>query len=122
MNIALIAYGSRKTLMENFCIRQRHVLNKHQVFAIDSTAFIIEGILGMNVIKYLESSLGGEQQIATQIAFGEIHMVFLFADPFVRPEEAPDVSELIRLCNVYNVPLAINSATAEALIKVLEEA
>lgn len=96
MNIALAAYGSRKVLMENFCMKHGHILNKHRIFAVEP---------------------GGEQQIATRIALDEIQMVFLFADY----DESHDIFEIIRVCNAYNVPLATNAATAEAFIKILEE-
>ena len=120
MNIGLIAHDSKKKLMQNFCIAYRAILNKHELFATGTTGRLIEEVTNLNVHKYLAGHLGGKQQLASQIEHNDMDMVIFLRDPLSPKSHEPDVNDVVRLCDIYNIPFATNLATAELLVKALE--
>lgn len=120
MNIALIARNTKKELMVQFCIAYCGVLSKHNLCATGTTGKMVAEATGLNVQRYLSGSQGGDQQIAARISCNEIDLLLFFRDPIsVKPHEPNDMN-LLRLCDVHNIPVATNIATAEALIHALE--
>lgn len=120
MNIALIAHDTKKELMVQFCIAYCGVLSKHNLCATGTTGKMVAEATGLNVQRYLNGSQGGDQQIAARISCNEIDLLLFFRDPIsVKPHELNDMN-LLRLCDVHNIPVATNIATAEALIHALE--
>ena len=120
MNIALIAHDTKKELMVQFCIAYCGVLSKHNLCATGTTGKMVAEATGLNVQRYLSGSQGGDQQIAARISCNEIDLLLFFIDPIsVKPHEPNDMN-LLRLCDVHNIPVATNIATAEALIHALE--
>ncbi len=120
MNIALIAHDTKKGLMVQFCIAYCGVLSKHNLCATGTTGKMVAEATGLNVQRYLSGSQGGDQQIAARISCNEIDLLLFFRDPIsVKPHEPNDMN-LLRLCDVHNIPVATNIATAEALIHALE--
>lgn len=120
MNIALIAHDSKKELMTQFCIAYCGVLSRHNLCATGTTGRIVSEATGLNILKFLSGAHGGDQQIASRIACNEIDLLLFFRDPInVKPGE-PDEANLLRLCDVHNIPVGTNIATAEALIHALE--
>lgn len=120
MNIALIAHDTKKELMVQFCIAYCGVLSKHNLCATGTTGKMVAEATGLNVQRYLSGSQGGGQQIAARISCNEIDLLLFFRDPIsVKPHESNDMN-LLRLCDVHNIPVATNIATAEALIHALE--
>lgn len=120
MNVGLVAHDSKKKLMQNFCIAYRGILNKHELYATGTTGRLIEEVANLNIHKYLAGHLGGMQQMAAQIEHNEMDLVIFLRDPFPPKTHEPDVNNVIRLCDSYNIPLASNLATAELLIKALD--
>jgi len=120
MNIGLIAHDSKKKLMQNFCIAYRGILNKNHVFATGTTGRLVEEVTNLNIHKYLAGHLGGQQQLAAQIEQNDIDLVIFLRDPLSAKSHEPDVNNVVRLCDSYNIPLATNLATAELLIKALD--
>ena len=120
MNIALIAHDTKKELMVQFCIAYCGVLSKHNLCATGTTGKMVVEATGLNVQRYLSGSQGGDQQIAARISCNEIDLLLFFRDPIsVKPHESNDMN-LLRLCDVHNIPVATNIATAEELIHALE--
>lgn len=120
MNIALIAHDTKKELMVQFCIAYCGVLSKHNLCSTGTTGKMVVEATGLNVQRYLSGSQGGDQQIAARISCNEIDLLLFFRDPIsVKPHEPNDMN-LLRLCDVHNIPVATNIATAEALIHALE--
>lgn len=115
MNIGLTAHDAKKKLMQNFCIAYRGILSKHTLFATGTTGRLVEEVTNLNVHKYLAGRLGGEQQMGAQIEANDLDLVIFLRDP-----EEPDVSNVLRLCDMHNIPIATNLATAELLIKSME--
>lgn len=119
MNIGLIAHDSKKKLMQNFCIAYRGILSKHELYATGTTGRLVEEVTNLNVHKYLAGHLGGQQQLASQIEHNEMDMVIFLRDPLTPKSHEPNVNDVVRLCDTYNIPLATNLATAELLIHAL---
>ncbi len=120
MNIALVAHDNKKILMENLCIAYRHILNKHTIFATGSTGTLVEETANLTVHKYLAGHLGGEQQLGSQIINNEIDILIFLRDPNKNKDYENDINSIMRLCDIHNIPLASNLATAEALLLTLD--
>ncbi len=120
MNIALIAHDSKKELMTQFCIAYCGILSKHSICATGTTGKLVSEATGLNIERYLSGSQGGAQQIGSRIACDEIDLLLLFRDPLNPKPGEPNEANLLRLCDVHNIPVATNIATAEALIHSLE--
>ena len=120
MNIALIAHDSKKELMTQFCIAYCGILSKHTICATGTTGKLVAEATGLTIERYLSGSHGGAQQIGSRIACDEIDLLLLFRDPRNPKPGEPDETDLLRLCDVHNIPVATNIATAEALIHSLE--
>lgn len=120
MNIALIAHDSKKELMTQFCIAYCGILSKHNLCATGTTGKLVSEATGLNIERYLSGSQGGDQQIGSRIACDEIDLLLVFRDPLDPKPGEPNDASLLRLCDVHNIPVATNIATAEALIHSLE--
>ena len=116
MNIALIAHDAKKELMIQFCIAYCGILSRHTLFATGTTGKVVAEATGLEINRFLSGSQGGDQQIASSIACNEIDLLLLFRDPLTAKANEPNESTLLRLCDVHNIPVATNIATAEALI------
>ena len=116
MNIALIAHDKKKELMVQICIAYCDILAKHNIFATETTGKLVAEATGLRVHRFLSGAQGGDQQIGMRIAYNEIDMVLFFRDPLTPGPGEPDVHNLLRLCDIHNVPIATNVATAEVLI------
>ena len=117
MNIALIAHDRCKDDMIEFVQRYKSVLENHRLFATGTTGRLINEKTGLEVYRFLSGPLGGDQQIGAKIATGEISYVIFLRDPLMAQPHEPDVTALIRLCDVHHIPIATNMGTAEVLIK-----
>lgn len=120
MNIALIAHDAKKELMVQFCIAYCGILSRHTLLATGTTGKLVSEATGLNIIKFLSGSQGGSQQIGSRIGCDEIDMLLYFRDPSGAKPNEPDENVLLRLCDVHNIPVATNIATAEVLIHGLE--
>lgn len=120
MTIALIAHDSKKELMIQFCMAYSGVLTKHNLCATGTTGKQVAENTGLNIQRYLSGSQGGDQQISARISCNEIDVLLFFRDPITPKSHEPNDMNLLRLCDVHNVPVATNIATAEALILALE--
>ena len=120
MRIALIAHDAKKKLMQNFCIAYRGILSRHKLFATATTGRLIEEVTNLNIHKHLAGHLGGMQQIGAQIEQNEIDLLIFLRDPLTPKRHEPDVNDVVKLCDMHNIPMATNLATAELLIKSLD--
>lgn len=120
MNIGLIAHDAKKKLMQNFCIAYRGILSKNELYATGTTGRLIEEVTNLNVHKYIAGHLGGEQQLGSQIENNDIDMVIFLRDPLHPKAHEPDINNIFLPCDMHNIPLATNLATAELLIKALD--
>lgn len=120
MNIAIIAHDKKKELMVQFCIAYSGILSRHTLCATGVTGKIVSEATGLHIQRYLSGAQGGDQQIAARIACNEIDLLLYFRDPLSVSPGEPNEMTLLRLCDVHNIPVAINIATGEALIHALE--
>ena len=120
MNIALIAHDAKKELMIQFCIAYCGVLSRHNLYATGTTGKVVSEATGLDIVKFLSGQQGGAQQIASRISCDEIDLLLLFRDPLKPKPTEPDEKILLGLCDVHNIPVATNIATAEMLIHGLE--
>lgn len=120
MNIALIAHDNKKELMVQFCIAYKGILSKNNLCATKTTGTLVSEATGLPVQKYLSGFQGGDQQIGARIAYNEIDAVLFFRDPLTKENSEPDIDYIMRLCDIHNIPLATNIASAEILIMGIE--
>ena len=120
MNVGLVAHDAKKKLMQNFCIAYRGILVKNNLYATATTGRLVEEVTNLNVYKFLAGHLGGKQQLGSQIENNNIDLLIFFRDPLTPRSHEPDVNDIVQLCDKYNIPVATNIATAEALILALD--
>ena len=120
MNIGLIAHDNKKKLMENLCIAYHHILCKHDIYATGTTGRLVEEATGLSVQKYLSARLGGEQQMGAQIANNDIDLMIFLRDPVSPHSYESGVNSILHLCDMHNIPLATNLATAEVMLLALD--
>ncbi len=116
MIIALIAHDQQKDDMQVFCVRHRAILERFELIATGTTGQRIAEATGLPVLRYLSGPLGGDAQIAARIAQREVTAVIFLVDPLYAHPHEPDIQGLLRVCNVHNIPLATNLATAELVL------
>lgn len=120
LKIALIAHDKKKDDLLKFVEKHKKFFKKHELFATGTTGSLIISQVGLDVYRFLSGPLGGDQQIGSKIACGKIDLVIFFRDPLTPQPHEPDVSALIRICDVYKIPVATNRGTAELMLKSLE--
>ena len=120
MNIGFIAHDGKKKLMQNCCVAYRGILSRHTLYSTGTTGRLIEEATGLPVHKLPAGHVGGEQQIGAMVEQNQIDLMLFLRDPETPKSSEPDVSKAIRLCDIHNVPLATNIASAEVLLKSLE--
>ncbi len=116
IQVALIAHDKMKLELALFALQHKEVLARHPLVATGTTGGILRDKTGLNVERVLSGPLGGDQQIGARIALDEVRAVIFFRDPLTAQPHEPDVSALLRLCDVHDVPLATNPASAQALM------
>lgn len=121
MKIALIAHDEKKDEMVNFTIAYESIFEDHTLYATGTTGKRIMDETSLHVNRMNSGPLGGDQQIGAMISTGELDLILFFRDPLTAQPHEPDVSALLRLCDVYGIPLATNIATAELLIRSIEK-
>ena len=120
MKIALVAHDKMKKTMVGFCIAYEEILKKYKIYATGSTGKIVMDETGLEIERLASGPLGGDQQIGSLIVNQEIDLVIFLRDPLTSQAHETDIQALIRLCDVYYVPIATNLASAEIFIKALD--
>ena len=120
MEIAIIAHDTKKELMAQFCIAYCGILNKHNLCATATTAKYISEATGLEIDKLMSGKAGGEQQVASRVAYNEIDILLNFRDTRANATVSEEELELLRMCDLYNIPVATNIATAEVIITALD--
>ena len=120
MEIAIIAHDMKKELMTQFCIAYCGILSKHNICATAVTAKYISEATGLSIDKLMSGEQGGEEQVASRVAYNEIDVLLYFRDTRPDARYNPAERELLRVCDQNNIPVATNIATAEVVITALE--
>ena len=117
MNIALVAHDAKKDEIVNFTIAYEPLFAPHQLYATGTTGKRIAEVTGLNIHRFQSGPLGGDQQIGALIAENRLDLLIFLRDPLMAQPHEPDIIALLRLCDVHQVPVATNLATAEMLIR-----
>lgn len=120
MKIALIAHDKKKQDMIELCKNHRSILEKHSLYATGTTGALVMGETKLEITRMKSGPLGGDQQIGSMVANGELDLVIFLRDPLTAQPHEPDISALLRLCDVFEIPLATNISSAEIMLKALE--
>ena len=120
MKIAIIAHDEKKELMVQFCIAYCGILSRYSLCSTGTTGKLVSEATGLEIQRFLSGTQGGDQQIAARIACNEIDMLLFFRDPLNPKPQEPNDMNLLRLCDMHNIPVATNIATAEMLIHSLD--
>ncbi|OCA90911.1 methylglyoxal synthase [Bacillus sp. FJAT-27225] len=121
MNIALIAHDKKKDDLVNFVTAYKPIFESHSLFATGTTGKRISEATGLEIHRFQSGPLGGDQEIGALVANNKMDAIFFFRDPLTAQPHEPDVNALLRLCDVYAIPLATNMGTAEIVVKGIEE-
>jgi methylglyoxal synthase len=120
MKIALIAHDRKKDEMVNFVMAYESVFHGHQLYATGTTGLRIMESTKLDIHRYMSGPLGGDQQIGAMVAQNELDLIIFLRDPLMAQPHEPDITALLRLCDVQGIPCATNMATAEILVKALD--
>jgi len=120
MKISLIAHDEKKEEMIQFVTSYQHILKDHQLYATGTTGKKLMEATGLDIYRFKSGPLGGDQQIGAKIADNQMDLVIFFKDPLTAQPHEPDISALMRLCDVYQIPLVTNLAGAEVMIRALK--
>ena len=115
-NIALVAHDRKKEELCEWAGFNRHLLAEHSLYATATTGHLLTGRLGLNVTRLKSGPLGGDQQIGSRIAEGQIDCLIFFSDPLSPPPHDWDVKALLRIAVVWNIPIAWNRASADFIL------
>ena len=119
--IALIAHDNMKPTIIEWCKQNKELLSHHFFCGTGTPAAKINEATGLPVKAYLSGPLGGDQQIGARVAVGEIDIIIFFSDPLTAMPHDPDVKALLRIAQVYDIPIANNKATADCILKSLAD-
>jgi methylglyoxal synthase len=114
--LALIAHDGKKADMIAFVRQHRAILARMRLIGTATTARLVREETGLPIESVLSGPLGGDVQIAAGVASGDVHAVIFLVDPLNAHPHDPDIQAVLRVCNVHNVPLATNLATARLLL------
>ena len=120
MNIGLVAHDSKKRLMQNFCVAYRSILQKHEVYATETTGYLVETAANIRCHKYLAGPLGGTQQLGSQIENNDMDLVIFLREPEPVTKKERNAYNILALCDMHNIPYATNLASAEIMILALD--
>lgn len=120
MRIALIAHDKKKDDMINLAIKYKDTLKEHELFATGTTGTLVMGETGLAIKRMKSGPLGGDQQIGSMVAEGELDLIIFLRDPLTSQPHEPDVSALLRLCDVQSIPLATNRKSGEIMLEAVK--
>ena len=120
MKIALIAHDKKKQDMIDLCVKYRDVLDGHDLYATGTTGTMVMGETGLKITRMKSGPLGGDQQIGSMVAEKNLDMIIFLRDPLTAQPHEPDVTALLRLSDVMNIPLATNVSSATIMLEDLK--
>lgn len=120
MKIALIAHDKKKAEITDLAVKYKDVLSAHELYATGTTGTLIMGETGLAIHRFKSGPLGGDQQIGAMLAGGELDLIIFLRDPLTAQPHEPDVSALLRLCDVQKIPLATNATSAVVMLEALK--
>ena len=120
MKIALIAHDKKKNEIIEIAKKYKDVLANYELYATGTTGTLIMGETGLSIHRMKSGPMGGDQQIGAMLAVGDIDLIIFLRDPLTAQPHEPDVSALLRLCDVQSIPLATNATSAVIMLEALK--
>ena len=120
MKIALIAHDKKKNEIIETAKKYKDVLAEHVLYATGTTGTLIMGETGLSIYRMKSGPMGGDQQIGAMLANGELDLIIFLRDPLTAQPHEPDVSALLRLCDVQKIPLATNASSAIVMLEAMK--
>ena len=120
MKIALIAHDKKKDSMIELAIKYKETLAQHELYATGTTGTLVMGETGLKIKRMKSGPLGGDQQIGSMVAEGKLDLIVFLRDPLTSQPHEPDVTALLRLCDVQSIPLATNVKSAEIMLEAVQ--
>ena len=120
MKIALIAHDKKKQELLDISKKYKDVLSEHELYATGTTGTLIMGETKLDIFRYKSGPEGGDQQIGAMLANGDLDLIIFLRDPLTAQPHEPDVSALLRLCDVQKIPLATNASSAKIMLESLK--
>ena len=120
MKIALIAHDKKKQELLDISKKYKDVLSGHELFATGTTGTLIMGETKLDIFRYKSGPEGGDQQIGAMLANGDLDLIIFLRDPLTAQPHEPDVSALLRLCDVQKIPLATNASSTKIMLESLK--
>lgn len=120
MKIALIAHDKKKSEIIELAKKYKDILAEHELYATGTTGTMIMGETKLDIHRLKSGPLGGDQQIGAMLADGELDLIIFLRDPLTAQPHEPDVSALLRLCDVQKIPLATNVVSADIMLEALK--
>lgn len=120
MKIALIAHDKKKAEITELAVKYKDVLSEHELIATGTTGTLIMGETGLSITRMKSGPMGGDQQIGAMLANGDLDLIIFLRDPLTAQPHEPDVSALLRLCDVQSIPLATNATSAVVMLEALK--
>ena len=120
MKIALIAHDKKKDAMISLAIKYKDTLAQHELYATGTTGTLVMGETGLKIKRMKSGPLGGDQQIGSMVAEGKLDLIVFLRDPLTSQPHEPDVTALLRLCDVQSIPLATNVKSAEIMLEAVQ--
>lgn len=121
MKIALIAHDKKKDNMIALAIKYKDTLAQHELYATGTTGTLVMGETGLKIKRMKSGPLGGDQQIGSMVAEGKLDLIVFLRDPLTSQPHEPDVTALLRLCDVQSIPLATNVKSAEIMLEAVKD-
>ncbi|MBP0724193.1 methylglyoxal synthase [Bacillus sp. RG28] len=120
MNIALIAHDKRKDTLVNFIKNNEQFFSEQTLFSTGTTGLRVMENTNLQITRFQSGPLGGDQEVGALVAKGQMDAIFFFRDPLTSQPHEPDVNALLRLCDVYHIPVATNTESANAILYYLK--
>jgi len=121
MRVALIAHDDKKSTLIDWATKHEETLSEHDLIATGTTGKRLNEETNLSVTRMESGPLGGDMVIGSDIVTGDCHALFFFRDPLTAQAHEPDISAILRICDVHNVPLATNEESATAVLKGLTD-
>lgn len=120
MKVGFVAHDAKKRLLQDFCVAYKGILSKHEIYATGTTGRLLEDATGMKIHKFISGPLGGMEQMIAQVEANDLDLVIFLREPHHTKSHEPSLTDILETCDVHNIPVATNIATAELLILALD--
>ena len=120
MKVGFVAHDAKKKLLQDFCVAYKGILSRHEIYATGTTGRLLEDATELRIHKFISGPLGGMEQMIAQVEANDLDLVIFLRDPQHPKSHEPAITDILQTCDMHNIPVATNIATAELLIMALD--